>query len=331
MSAQLIDSFGRKIEYLRLSVTDRCNFRCFYCLPKGFKNFAVPEQWLTFDEIERIVKIFGKLGVHRIRITGGEPLMRKNLPNLIAKLHALSGIDDLSLSTNASQLSVYAEILKQAGISRINVSLDSLKSERFQQITQSSLDKVIEGLMVAKQVGLNPIKINMVIMKGINDDEVIDMVEFCLQHDFTLRMIETMPMGSMGNETHQYYVSLQIVKEKLAEHFTLIPSMMSAEGTARYVQIKDTNLRIGFITPLSQHFCETCNRVRLSTEGTLFLCLGQGDNIELRPLLRAGINDSELEQVIINAIFAKPAQHEFDKHFEKPLEKPLRFMSVTGG
>ena len=162
MPSQLIDSFGRKIEYLRVSVTDRCDFRCFYCLPKGFKDFAVPEQWLTFEEIERVVRIFGKLGVHRVRITGGEPLVRKNLPDLIARLHTLTGIDDLSLSTNASHLAVYAEILKQAGISRINVSLDSLKPERFQRITQQSdLHKVIDGLMVAKHVGLYPIKINI--------------------------------------------------------------------------------------------------------------------------------------------------------------------------
>lgn len=328
MSSQLIDSFGRKIEYLRVSVTDRCDFRCFYCLPKGFKDFAVPEQWLTFEEIERVVRIFGKLGVHRVRITGGEPLVRKNLPDLIAKLHTLTDIDDLSLSTNASHLAEYAQILKQAGISRINVSLDSLKPERFQQITQQAdLHKVIDGLMVAKQVGLYPIKINMVVMKNINDDEVIDMVEFCLEHDFTLRMIEAMPMGSMGQDLRQHYVSLQKIKEKLAEHFTLIPSMVSGGGPARYVQVEGTNLRIGFITPLSQHFCETCNRVRLSTEGTLFLCLGQSDNIELRPLLRAGISDDSLEQMIITAISNKPFQHEFDKNSEYP----LRFMSVTGG
>jgi len=296
-------------------------------LPKGFKDFAVPDHWLTFEEIERIVKIFGKLGVHRVRITGGEPLVRKNLPDLIARLHRLSGIDDLSLSTNASQLASYALILKQAGITRINVSLDSLKPERFHQITQSELHKVIDGLMVAKQIGLNPIKINMVVMKDINDDEVIDMVEFCLHHDFTLRMIEAMPMGTMGGETHQHYLSLQKIKDKLAERFTLIPSMMSGGGPARYVQIEGTNFQIGFITPLSQHFCETCNRVRLSTEGTLFLCLGQGDNIELRPLLRSGISDSTLEKVIIEAINRKPARHEFNKKSEQP----LRFMSITGG
>jgi len=327
MSFQLSDSFGRKIEYLRLSVTDRCDFRCFYCLPKGFKDFATPEHWLTFEEIERIIRIFGKLGVHRVRITGGEPLVRKNLVDLISKLHALSGIDDLSLSTNASQLATHAETLKQAGIKRINVSLDSLKAERFRQITQADLNKVIDGLMVAKQVGLNPIKINMVVMKGINDDEVIDMVEFCLQHDFTLRMIEAMPMGAMGNETNQHYLSLQTVKEKLEKHFTLIPSMMAGGGPARYVQIQGTDFRIGFITPLSQHFCETCNRVRLSTEGTLFLCLGQQDKIELRPLLRNGISDEFLEKTIIDAISRKPAQHEFDRKSKQP----LRFMSITGG
>ena len=323
----LIDPFGRSIEYVRLSVTDRCDLRCSYCIPKGFKGFEEPDHWLTFDEIERVIGIFGKLGVKRIRLTGGEPLVRKDMPILSARLAALPGIEDLSLSTNATRLDKHAAELKAAGVSRINVSLDTLRPERFRDITQGKLDKVMAGLMAAKQAGLNPIKINMVVMAGVNDDEVEDMVEFCLEHGFTLRFIETMPMGDTGRLASTHYVDLQTVKQRLAERFELLPGVMPGGGPARYVQVAGTDLKIGFITPISQHFCETCNRVRLSADGTLYLCLGQNDNVELRPLLRAGISDAGLEQAIIDAIAIKPERHEFN---ERP-EQVVRFMSLTGG
>ena len=323
----LIDPFGRSIEYVRLSVTDRCDLRCSYCIPKGFKGFEEPDHWLTFDEIERVIGIFGKLGVKRIRLTGGEPLVRKDMPILSARLAALPGIEDLSLSTNATRLDKHAAELKAAGVSRINVSLDTLRPERFKDITQGKLDKVMAGLMAAKQAGLNPIKINMVVMAGVNDDEVEDMVEFCLEHGFTLRFIETMPMGDTGRLASTHYVDLQTVKQRLAERFELVPGVMPGGGPARYVQVAGTDLKIGFITPISQHFCETCNRVRLSADGTLYLCLGQNDNVELRPLLRAGISDAGLEQAIIDAIAIKPERHEFN---ERP-EQVVRFMSLTGG
>jgi len=323
----LIDPFGRSIEYVRLSVTDRCDLRCSYCIPKGFKGFEEPDHWLTFDEIERVIGIFGKLGVKRIRLTGGEPLVRKDMPILSARLAALPGIEDLSLSTNATRLDKHAAELKAAGVSRINVSLDTLRPERFKEITQGKLDKVMAGLMAAKQAGLNPIKINMVVMAGVNDDEVEDMVEFCLEHGFTLRFIETMPMGDTGRLASTHYVDLQTVKQRLAERFELLPGVMPGGGPARYVQVAGTDLKIGFITPISQHFCETCNRVRLSADGTLYLCLGQNDNVELRPLLRAGISDAGLEQAIIDAIAIKPERHEFN---ERP-EQVVRFMSLTGG
>jgi len=323
----LIDPFGRSIEYVRLSVTDRCDLRCSYCIPKGFKGFEEPDHWLTFDEIERVIGIFGKLGVKRIRLTGGEPLVRKDMPILSARLAALPGIEDLSLSTNATRLDKHAAELKTAGVSRINVSLDTLRPERFKEITQGKLDKVMAGLMAAKQAGLNPIKINMVVMAGVNDDEVEDMVEFCLEHDFTLRFIETMPMGDTGRLASTHYVDLQTVKQRLAERFELLPGVMPGGGPARYVQVAGPDLRIGFITPISQHFCETCNRVRLSADGTLYLCLGQNDKVELRPLLRAGVSDAGLEQAIIDAIAIKPERHEFN---ERP-EQVVRFMSLTGG
>ncbi|TNF99009.1 MAG: GTP 3',8-cyclase MoaA [Gammaproteobacteria bacterium] len=327
-SGQLIDPFGRQIEYVRLSVTDKCNYRCFYCLPKDFKDFEEPEDWLTFDEIERVIGAFGSLGVKRIRITGGEPLVRKDLTNLAQRLSSLPGVDDLSLSTNAALLANHVKDLKQAGVGRINVSLDSLKSDRFSQITGGGkLQKVIDGLMLAKDEGLLPIKINMVALKDINDDEFKDMVEFCIEHDFTLRFIETMPVGTPGRNASEHYLDLNEVRKQLQQTYDLVPGFMPGGGPARYYQIAGTDFRIGFITPISQHFCETCNRVRLSADGTLYLCLGQDHSVELRPLLRSGISDSELEEELRQAIMLKPERHEFG---EKP-GQVVRFMSMTGG
>ena len=323
----LIDSFQRKIEYLRLSVTDKCNMRCFYCMPKGFKDFEQPEHWLTFDEIERIVGAFAELGVSRIRMTGGEPLVRKNINELVHRIHQLPGVEDLSLSTNATLLSQHAHKLYEAGVSRLNISLDSLRPERFEEITGSKLQPVLDGLMAAKAAGFSPIKINMLAMKGINDDEFEDVVEYCIENDFTLRFIETMPVGNSGLNATDHYIDLADVKNRLAQRYDLIPGVMPGGGPARYVQVKGTDLRIGFITPISQHFCETCNRVRLSVDGTLYLCLGQEHKYELRPLLRQGISDDGLKNAIMEAITIKPEKHEFR---DKP-GQVVRFMNMTGG
>lgn len=326
-SSDLTDSFGRKIQYVRVSVTDRCDLRCFYCIPKGFKDFEEPEHWLQFDEIERVIAAFGRLGTKRIRLTGGEPLVRKNLPQLAERISRLPGIEDISLSTNATRLGRHAADLYSAGIQRINVSLDSLQPEVFREITGGKLDKVLSGLQAAKAAGFHPIKINMVVMGGINENEVIDMVHFCIDHGFTLRFIETMPMGDTGRKASGYFVNLQQVRENLASHFELIPGVMPGGGPARYARIAGTDLHIGFITPISQHFCATCNRVRLSVDGTIYTCLGNEHKLELRPRLRAGCSDAELEDAIREAIAMKPERHEFS---EKP-EKVVRFMSMTGG
>jgi cyclic pyranopterin phosphate synthase len=327
MAPTLTDPFGRSIEYVRLSVTDRCDLRCFYCMPEGFTDFETPDHWLTFDEIERVIAAFGRLGVNRVRITGGEPLVRKGLPELTARLSVLPGIDDLSLSTNAVQLAKHSEALRQGGVQRLNVSLDTLQPERFREITKGRLEKVLDGLMTAKASGFSPIKINMVVMKGVNDDEVEEMVDFCLQHGFTLRFIETMPMGDTGRNASDQYIDLQQIKQRLMQRFELVPGVMPGGGPARYMQVAGTDLNIGFITPMSQHFCETCNRVRLSVDGTLYMCLGQEHNFALRPLLRGGISDSGLEEAIREAIALKPQRHEFS---EKP-DQVIRFMSMTGG
>lgn len=328
MQDHLIDPFQRRIEYVRLSVTDRCDLRCSYCLPQGFRDFEEPEHWLTFDEIERVMHAFTELGVRRIRITGGEPLSRGRLPELAARLARLPGLEDLSLSTNATRLKKFAPALKQAGITRLNVSLDSLKAERFATITGGGvLDSVLDGLLAAKAAGFAPIKINTVLMKGVNDDEVGDLVHFCIEHGFTLRFIETMPMGDTGRAASAQYVDLQEVRRTLAQEFELIPTVMSGGGPARYVQVAGTDLKIGFITPISQHFCETCNRVRLTVDGMLYTCLGQEDKTDLRPLLRAGATPDELKGMIREAIGRKPERHEFAT---QP-EKVIRFMSYTGG
>jgi len=327
MDKMLVDAFGRQIEYVRLSVTDRCDLRCTYCLPRGYRDFAEPGDWLTFDEIERVMRVFTGVGVRRVRLTGGEPLTRHNLTELAARLHALPRLEDLSLSTNGVQLRKHAHALRQAGVQRVNIGLGSLRPGRFSAITGGRLDRVLEGLAAAKEAGMHPIKINMVVMKGINDDEIEDMVQFCIERGFTLRLIETMPMGATGRTAAEHYLDLQAVRQRLAETFDLLPAVMPGGGPARYMQISGTNLKIGFITPLSQHFCETCNRVRLAADGTLYLCLGQNDKVELRPLLRQGISDAELEETLRAAIARKPKKHEFR---EQP-QKIVRFMSKTGG
>ena len=324
---QLIDQFGRSIDYVRVSVTDRCDLRCTYCMPKQFRDFHEPDEWLTFDELERVIGAFTRMGTRRIRITGGEPLVRKDLPILAQRLNALPGLEDLSLSSNCTRMQKHAADLKAAGISRINASLDTLDPAKFKQLTGGKLEKTIDGLMAAKAAGFKPIKINMVLMKDVNDMEVESMVAFCAEHGFTLRFIETMPVGEMGREATKSYVDLQDIKARLAKSFELVPGVMPGGGPARYMHVVDSDITIGFITPMSQHFCETCNRVRLSVDGTIYTCLGQEHNFALRPLLRAGISDEELEQAIRSAIDMKPERHEFN---ENP-EKVLRFMSYTGG
>ncbi len=325
---QLTDQYQRKINYLRLSVTDRCDLRCFYCRPNNSNDYTIPDDWLDFDEITKIVKAFSRLGVSSVRITGGEPLLRKNLPQLASQLMALPGLNDLSLSSNATRLDSYATELYQAGISRINVSLDTVNPKKFTQITQGKVEKIVAGLLSAKRVGIHPIKINMVLMKGVNDgDDVEEMVEFCIKNGFSLRFIETMPMGDTGRNARQYYVDIHEIEQRLAKQYELLPAVMYGVGPARYVQISGTDMKIGFITPISQHFCDTCNRVRLSVTGDLYMCLGDDHMYPLRQLLREGITDKELQNVICKAINLKPYKHEF---IENPY-KVVRFMSKTGG
>jgi len=323
----LSDRFGRTIDYLRVSVTDRCDLRCTYCMPQDYKGFEDPPDWLTFDELTRVVGAFARLGTSHVRLTGGEPLTRRGMPQLAAQLSALPGVRDLSLSTNGTRLARYAEDLAAAGITRVNVSLDSLDRECMAGITgRDCLPSVLAGLQAAKAAGLAPVKVNMVAMRGVNEAEIETMAAFCIEQEFVLRLIEVMPMGETGRNTA--YLNLGPVQERLAARFNLRPQALElGGGPARYWSTPDGRASIGYITPMSQHFCATCNRVRLSVDGTLYLCLGQEQQYPLRPLLRDGGSDDELEAAIRTAIELKPQQHDFGR---QP-EKIIRFMSQTGG
>ena len=324
-SANLVDRFGRQINYLRLSVTDRCDLRCAYCIPEGFKGFEEPEHWLTFDEIERLLGLFAKLGLKRVRFTGGEPLLRRNVTELCRRVSDLPGIEDLSLSTNATQLQGMAADLKAAGVTRLNVSLDSLDPESVAKINgRAVLPQILAGLEAADAAGFAPIKLNMVVM-GENADQVDDMVAFCMDRGYVLRLIELMPMGDTARRMG--YVDLQPIKSRLQDKFGLVDTVLPGGGPARYLGSPDRRFTVGFITPLSQHFCDTCNRVRLTVDGVLHLCLGQEERVDFRVLMRAGATDEELIQAIYRAIDLKPERHEFR---EQP-QKLVRFMSMTGG
>jgi cyclic pyranopterin phosphate synthase len=322
----LIDGFGRRVDYLRLSVTDRCDLRCSYCMPEGFKGYEEPERWLNFDEIERLAALFTRLGLTRIRLTGGEPLLRKGLADLASRLSALPGIDDLSVSTNGTQLANHAAQLRKAGVTRLNVSLDSLDRERVRAICKRDvLPQVLEGLEVARREGFRLIKLNMVALPETTDDEVVTMAEYCMERGFVLRLIETMPVGDTGRSAG--FLDLQPMRERLRRRLGLVDGVVPGGGPARYLVSADGRFQIGFITPISQHFCETCNRVRLSVDGRLYLCLGQDDSVDFCKLLRANRSDAELESALVGALRAKPWRHEF----REQTQRIVRVMSSTGG
>ncbi|OTG87062.1 GTP 3',8-cyclase MoaA [Acinetobacter sp. ANC 4558] len=323
----LQDTYGRTVDYLRISITDRCDLRCTYCIPKGFTEFEKPSHWLNFDEIERIVRQFALLGTRRFRLTGGEPLLRKNIVQLVQRLKSIYGVEDLSLSTNATQLENYADDLRQAGLDRLNISLDSLSQDNLYKIVGTDVQaKIMKGLKAAKNAGFEKTKINMVVLTGINEHEIEKMVAFCIQNEFILRLIELMPMGATA-QNHQYF-NLQPVIERLSKTFQLQPTEKKyGGGPARYWQNQEGTFLMGYITPLSQHFCQSCNRVRMSVDGTLYMCLGHEHQYSLAPLLKNNVNDLELQRAIQHAVQLKPFQHEF---IEKP-KKLIRVMSMTGG
>ncbi|MFN4281193.1 MAG: GTP 3',8-cyclase MoaA [Alphaproteobacteria bacterium] len=329
----MIDPYGRRITYLRVSVTDRCDFRCVYCMAEDMA-FLPKSDVLTLEELDRLCSAFVRHGVKKLRLTGGEPLVRKNVMSLVDSLgrHLKTGaLEELTLTTNGSQLAKHAEGLARAGVKRVNVSVDSLDAERFRAITRrGDLGVVMDGLRAAKDAGLK-VKINAVALKGVNDDEYDEMIAWCGREGFTLTLIETMPLGEIDEDRTDRYLPLSLVRARLQRRWTLDESDYRTGGPARYARIQETGGLIGFITPLSHNFCESCNRVRLTCTGTLYMCLGQDDAADLRAPLRAGVDDTQLDAAIREAIARKPKGHDFiiDRRQDKPAV--ARHMSVTGG
>ena len=329
----LIDPFGRHVSYLRVSVTDRCDFRCTYCMAEHM-TFLPKKDLLTLEELDRLCSTFVHKGVRKLRITGGEPLVRKNVMWLFRALsrHLKSGmLDELTLTTNGSQLPKFAAELADAGVRRINVSLDTLDARRFKAITRwGDLAQVMAGLDAAASAGLG-VKLNAVALKGVNEDEIDDLIRFAHGRGFDLTLIETMPMGDIDGDRTEQYLPLSIVRARLMDRWTLEDIPFRTGGPARYVHIKETGGRLGFITPMTHNFCESCNRVRLTCTGTLYMCLGQNDAADLRTPLRASADEVLLSQAITAAIARKPKGHDFviDRRTRQPAV--ARHMSVTGG
>ena len=333
-TAPLIDPFARAITYLRVSVTDRCDFRCVYCMSENM-TFLPKKELLTLEELDRMCSTFIRLGVRKLRITGGEPLVRKGIMTFFhgMKRHLDSGdLDELTLTTNGSQLARFADDLVAAGVRRVNVSLDTLDEQKFADITRwGRLKQVLAGIDAAREAGLR-IKINAVALKGFNEDELFTLQEWCAARDMDLTFIEVMPMGDLGNEDRlDQYWDLKDLRARLGERFTLTDLAESSGGPARYVRLEETGQKIGFITPLTHNFCESCNRVRLTCTGELYMCLGQEDMADLRAPLRASAQDDLLEDAIRKAISLKPKGHDFDYSRQAVDGQMSRHMSHTGG
>ncbi|MFC7050246.1 GTP 3',8-cyclase MoaA [Emcibacter nanhaiensis] len=330
----MIDPFGRHITYLRLSVTDRCDFRCQYCMAENMQ-FLPKSDVLSLEELEILCTAFIANGVKKIRLTGGEPLVRKNMMSLIDNLGQYvkdNIIEELTLTTNGSQLAKYASGLYEAGVRRINVSVDTLDEAKFRHITRwGNLDQVLHGIRAAQDAGL-AIKINMVALKGINDDEIGQMLDWCVRNQMDLTLIETMPLGEIDVNRHEQYLSLQQVREQLADSWELAESDYRTGGPARYYSVGSSGRKLGMITPMSHNFCDSCNRIRVTCTGQLFMCLGHEDNIDLREVLRNHQGDRQaVEQAIISAISKKPERHYFTIDPEHNRPTLQRHMSMTGG
>jgi len=332
-SVHMIDPFGRDITYLRVSVTDRCDFRCTYCMAEDM-TFLPKKDLLSLEELDRLCTVFIEKGVKKLRLTGGEPLVRKNIMHLVRQLsrHLASGaLEELTLTTNGSQLARHAAELVDCGVKRINVSLDTLDKDKFRQVTRwGDLDKVMAGIEAARSAGLK-VKLNAVALKGFNEDELPEMLTWAHARGMDLTVIETMPMGEIEADRTDQYLPLSLVRAGLERRFTLTDIPYRTGGPARYVEVKETGGRLGFITPLTHNFCESCNRVRLTCTGTLYMCLGQDDAADLRAPLRASEGNELLANAIDEAIGRKPKGHDFviDRRTKRPAV--ARHMSVTGG
>ncbi|PZM08024.1 GTP 3',8-cyclase MoaA [Rhizobium tubonense] len=331
-AAPMIDPFGRFVSYLRVSVTDRCDFRCRYCMPEKM-TFLPSKDLLTLDELRRLCFAFIQKGVRRIRLTGGEPLVRKDIMVLVRELGSKigNGLDEVTMTTNGSQLSRYANELYECGVRRINVSLDTLDPEKFRRITRwGDFDKVMRGIEAAQDAGLS-VKLNVVALKNDNEDEIPDMLRYAHARNMDLTVIETMPMGDVDDDRTSQYLPLSKLRADLEKQFTLTEIAHKTGGPARYFRVSETAGRLGFITPMTHNFCESCNRVRLSCAGKLFMCLGQNDAADLRKSLRSSLDDITLNSAIDDAILRKPRGHDFiiDRSHNRSII--ARHMSATGG
>jgi len=325
----LIDRFGRKVDYVRFSITDRCDFRCVYCMSEDM-TFLPRAQILTLEEIFTLASAFVELGVAKIRITGGEPLVRKGALGLLKKIGELAGLKELVMTTNGSQLQKTAADLRAAGVKRLNISLDTLNEEKFRRLTRTGdLNQVIRGIDAARNVGFNRIKLNAVILKNRNHQEVCDLVAFAIERGVDISFIEEMPLGAVGHSRTETYYSSDEIKSDLDHNFELLPSLENTGGPSKYFRVADTDTRVGFISPHSHNFCASCNRVRVTAEGRLLLCLGNEHSVDLKRVVRAHPgNEERLKQAIVNSLALKPEKHEFNID-AKPVI--FRHMNVTGG
>ena len=326
----LIDKFGRRVDYIRLSVTDRCDFRCVYCMTEKMQ-FLPRSEVLSLEELHSVARAFTELGVSRIRLTGGEPLVRSNVMHLIERLGKLPGLDELLLTTNGNQLVKFAGPLRAAGVRRINISLDSLDADRFQRISRvGKLARVLAGIDAAVAAGFDRLRINSVIMRGYNDDEVLPLVEYALDRDIDIAFIEEMPLGEASDhEREDTMCSNDWVREQIEGRYPLLDSTVKTAGPSRYAQVVGRKSRIGFISPVSHNFCADCNRVRITVEGRLLLCLGNEHSMDLRAILRDPAQDfDDLKTAIVAAMDLKPERHYF---YDRDHAQPVRLMNMTGG
>ncbi|MHB0774178.1 GTP 3',8-cyclase MoaA [Halomonas sp. WWR20] len=327
---ELIDSFQRTVRYVRISVTDRCDFRCVYCMSEDM-TFLPRAQVLTLEELNLVARAFVELGVEKIRLTGGEPLVRRGIEDLVSEIGALPGLKDFAMTTNGAGLGKHARALKAGGLSRLNISLDSLDPERFRQLTRTGdLNRVIDGIRAARDAGFERIKLNAVILKGRNDDEVLDLVDFARDEALDISFIEEMPLGDVSDHSREEtYCSSDEVQARIEQRYPLLPTTESTLGPSRYFRMSDSDSRVGFISPHSHNFCATCNRVRVTVEGRLLLCLGNEHSVDLREVLCRHPGDIErLKQRIIEAMPLKPERHHFTTDGDVQV---VRFMNMTGG
>lgn len=330
LPTELIDKFGRRVDYIRLSVTDRCDFRCVYCMTEDMQ-FLPRQQILSLEELYRVARAFTELGVKKIRLTGGEPMVRTDVMSLIVRLGKLPGLEELLLTTNGAQLTKYADALKSAGVNRINISIDSLDADRFKRISRvGKLDKVLKGIDAAIAANFDRIRLNSVIMRGYNEDEVLPLTDYALDRDIDIAFIEEMPLGEASDhDRRETTCSNDWVRTEIEKKHQLVNSASKTAGPSRYAQVVGKNSRIGFISPVSHNFCADCNRVRVTVEGRLLLCLGNEHSIDLREILRdSGQDDEDLKRAIVASMDIKPERHYF---YDSDHAQPVRLMNMTGG